>query len=188
MNESAQRAQTIPTHHKTEPSCAPPAFHVMVKPRGAICNLDCTYCYYLAKELLYPGSRFRMAHGLLEDYISQYIAAQRVPEVTFAWQGGEPTLMGLSFFQLAVALQQQYRRPGMRIYNTLQTNATTLDDDWCRFFSQHDFLVGVSLDGPRALHDIYRIDKGGKPTFDAVMEGIALLKKYKVNGIRSGGR
>jgi uncharacterized protein len=159
---------------------APPAFHVMLKPRGAICNLDCAYCYFLAKERLYPGSRFRMADELLESYTRQYIAAQRVPEVTFAWQGGEPTLMGRAFFERAVELQQRYRRPGMRIYNTLQTNGTTLDDDWCRFFKQHNFLIGVSLDGPRALHDAYRVDKGGKPTFDRVMAGIALLKQYRV--------
>lgn len=162
------------------PGGAPPAFHVMTKPRGAICNLDCSYCYFLAKELLYPGSRFQMAHDLLEEYTRQYIAAQRVPEVTFAWQGGEPTLMGLEFFQLALALQQKYRRPGMRIHNTLQTNATTLDDDWCRFFKAHDILIGVSLDGPRDLHDIYRVDKGGKPTFDRVMAGIDLLKRHGV--------
>lgn len=152
----------------------------MAKPRGAICNLDCAYCYFLAKELLYPGSRFRMAHDLLEEYTRQYIEAQRVSEVTFAWQGGEPTLMGLAFFELAVALQQKYRRPAMRIHNALQTNATTLDDGWARFFKRHQFLVGVSLDGPRALHDIYRVDKGGKPTFDRVMDGIALLKQHGV--------
>jgi uncharacterized protein len=152
----------------------------MTKPRGAICNLDCAYCYFLSKELLYPGSRFRMADELLENYIRQYIEAQRVPEVTFAWQGGEPTLMGLDFFRLALELQQKYRRPGMRIHNALQTNATTLDDDWCRFFKQHNFLIGVSLDGPRQLHDVYRVDKGGKSTFDHVMAGIALLKQHRV--------
>jgi uncharacterized protein len=159
---------------------APAAFHLMTKPRGAICNLDCAYCYFLAKELLYPGSRFRMAHDLLEEYIRQYIAAQRVPDVTFAWQGGEPTLMGLEFFELAVALQQKYCQPGMRIHNALQTNATTLDDAWCRFFKQHGFLVGVSLDGPRAMHDLYRVDKGGAPTFDRVINGMALLERHRV--------
>jgi uncharacterized protein len=161
-------------------SLSPPAFHIMTKPRGAICNLDCAYCYFLSKELLYPGSRFRMSNDLLEEYIRQYIEAQRVPEVTFAWQGGEPTLMGLDFFRLAVSYQQKYSRPGMRIYNALQTNATQLDDDWCQFFREHDFLIGVSLDGPRAFHDIYRVDKGGKATFDRVMAGIALLKKHRI--------
>ncbi len=159
---------------------APPAFHVMLKPRGAICNLDCAYCYYLSKELLYPGSRFRMAHDLLEEYTRQYIEGQQVPHVVFAWQGGEPTLMGLDFFRLAIALQQKYRRAGMCIQNTLQTNATLLNDEWCQFFREHEFLVGVSLDGPRDLHDAYRVDKGGKPTFDHVMAGLALLKKHNV--------
>jgi uncharacterized protein len=160
---------------------APAAFHIMLKPRGAICNLDCAYCYFLSKELLYPGSRFRMAEELLEEYTRQYIAAQQAPEVTFGWQGGEPTLMGLEFFQRAIELQQRYRRPGMRIYNALQTNATTLDDDWCRFFKQHGFLIGVSLDGPADLHNTYRVDKGGKPTFDRVMAGIDLLKRHGVD-------
>jgi uncharacterized protein len=157
-----------------------PAFHIMTKPRGAICNLDCAYCYFLSKEFLYPGSRFRMSNDLLEDYIRQYIEAQHVPEVTFAWQGGEPTLMGLDFFRLAVSYQQKYCRPGMRISNTLQTNATRLDDDWCQFFHEQDFLIGVSLDGPREFHDVYRVDKGGNATFDRVMAGIALLKKHNV--------
>jgi uncharacterized protein len=158
----------------------PPAFHVMLKPRGAICNLNCEYCYYLSKEKLYPGSRFRMTGELLEEFTRQYIEAQRVPEVTFGWQGGEPTLMGLDFFRLAVQLQEKYRRPGMRLHNTLQTNGTLLDNEWCRFFREHDFLIGLSLDGPRELHDAYRLDRGGNPTFDRVMAGLALLKKHQV--------
>lgn len=166
--------------HVENPARATSPFHVMVKPRGAICNLDCSYCYYLAKELLYPGSRFRMARDLLETYTQQYIEAQPGDEVTFAWQGGEPTLMGLDFFRLAVEFQEQYRRPGMRIQNTLQTNGTLLDDEWCDFFSAHNFLIGLSLDGPRAMHDAYRVDKGGKPTFDRVMAGVELLKKHHV--------
>lgn len=159
---------------------APAAFHVMTKPRGALCNLDCAYCYYLAKERLYPGSRFRMADDLLEEYIRQYIAAQRVPVVTFTWQGGEPTLMGLDFYRRVVELQRTHRPPGMRIVNTLQTNGATLDDDWCAFFREHEFLIGISLDGPRALHDRYRTDKGGQPTFDRVMRGVALLQAHGV--------
>jgi uncharacterized protein len=121
-----------------------------------------------------------MASDLLEDYTRQYIEAQRVPEVTFAWQGGEPTLMGLDFFRLAMQFQQKYQRPGMHIQNTLQTNGTILDDEWCSFFREHHFLIGLSLDGPRAMHDAYRVDKGGKPTFDRVMEGVAMLKKHGV--------
>jgi len=162
-----------------EPLSVPP-FHLMTKPRGAICNLDCEYCYFLSKELLYPGSRFRMAADLLEEYIKQYIAAQRAPEAVFAWQGGEPTLMGLPFYRLAVELQEKHRRPGVRVLNTLQTNGVLLDDEWCAFLAEHAFLVGISIDGPRELHDRYRVDKGGKPTFDRVMRGVEILKKYGV--------
>jgi uncharacterized protein len=169
---------TIPTAGSK--TIAPPAFHIMTKPRGAICNLDCEYCYFLSKEMLYPGSRFRMADELLEAYTKQYIEAQRVPEVTFAWQGGEPTLMGLDFFKRAVELQQKYRKPGMVIHNALQTNGTTLDDEWGRFLHEHGFLVGLSVDGPQHLHDYYRVDKGGRPTFDKVMQGWELLKKHRV--------
>jgi uncharacterized protein len=157
----------------------PDAFHVMLKPRGAICNLDCKYCYFLSKEMLYPGSHFRMADELLEEYTRQYIAAQRVPEVTFAWQGGEPTLMGLDFFKRAVEYQHKYRQPGMRVFNALQTNGTLLDDEWCRFLHEQDVLVGLSLDGPRALHDAYRVDKGGNPTFERVMAAVQRLQQHK---------
>ena len=152
----------------------------MLKPRGALCNLSCQYCYFLSKERLYPDSAFRMSDALLEEYTRQYIAAQRVPEATFAWQGGEPTLMGLDFYRRAVELQREYAKPGMRVVNALQTNATTLDDEWCEFFHAHNFLLGISLDGPRAMHDAYRVDKGGAPTYDRVMNGIALLKKHQV--------
>jgi uncharacterized protein len=165
---------------QTQQIAAPAVFHIMTKPRGAICNLDCHYCYYLAKERLYPGSRFRMADELLETYIRQYIASQPGPEITFAWQGGEPTLIGLEFFQRVVELQARERRPGTRITNTLQTNATTLDEAWAAFFRQNGFLIGVSLDGPRELHDAYRVDKGGKPTFDQVLAGIRLLQRHAV--------
>jgi uncharacterized protein len=156
------------------------AFHVMIKPRGAICNLDCAYCYFLSKQKLYPNSTFRMSENLLQEYTRQYIESQRGPQITFAWQGGEPTLMGLDFFRQAIAYQQQYREAGMRIVNALQTNGVTLDDDWCEFFKTNGFLVGISLDGPRELHDIYRVDKGGKPTFDRVMVGLRLLQKHGV--------
>lgn len=157
-----------------------PAFHLMTKPRGAICNLDCKYCYFLSKERLYPDSNFRMSETMLEEYTRQYIEAQHVPEVTFAWQGGEPTLMGLDFYKQAVRYQQKHKKPGMRIYNALQTNAVTLDDDWCQFFAENDFLIGISIDGPKELHDAYRVDKGGAPTFDRVIAGLELLKKHGV--------
>jgi uncharacterized protein len=154
----------------------PPAFHIMLKPRGPICNLDCTYCFYLRKEQLYgKGTSFYMPDDVLEEFTRQYIEAQRVPEVTFGWQGGEPTLMGLDFFRKAVALQEKYRKPNMRIKNTFQTNGVLLDDEWCRFFKKHNFLVGLSMDGPRELHDAYRVDKGGKPTFDKVYRALKLL-------------
>jgi uncharacterized protein len=158
----------------------PTAFQVMTKPRGAICNLDCKYCYFLSKERLYPNSSFRMSDNLLETYTRQYIEAQQVSEITFAWQGGEPTLMGLEFYRQAVAYQQKYKRPGMHILNAFQTNALLLDDSWCEFFFEHDFLIGISLDGPRELHDAYRVDKGGRPTFDRVMQGVDLLKQHRV--------
>jgi uncharacterized protein len=154
--------------------------HVMVKPRGAVCNLDCAYCYYLSKELLYPGSRSRMAEELLESYTRQYIEAQSGPEVTFAWQGGEPTLMGIEFFEKAIALQKKYARAGMRILNALQTNGVNLNDEWGRFFHDNNFLIGISIDGPAELHDVYRVDKGGKATFERVMRGVEVLKRQRV--------
>lgn len=164
----------------SETSTSPLAFHVMVKPRGPICNLNCAYCYYLTKEELYPGSDFHMSDGVLESFVRQYIGSQRVPELTFGWQGGEPMLMGLDFFRRATALQEKYRRPGTRIVNALQTNGTLMDDEWGRFFDEHNFLIGLSLDGPKEYHDAYRRDKGGAPTFQRVMQGLALLQKHKV--------
>ena len=158
----------------------PPAFHVMVKPRGAVCNLACDYCFYLQKEQLYPSGSFRMSDVLLEAFTRQYIEAQQTPEITFAWQGGEPTLMGLDFFRRAVELQDKYRRPGARILNALQTNGTLLNKEWAHFLHEHEFLVGLSLDGPRPLHDAYRKDKGSRPTFDRVMAGLNLLKEHQV--------
>ncbi len=163
----------------TEPHSLP-AFHVMVKPRGAVCNLACEYCFYLKKEQLYPGESFRMSEALLETTTRQYIEAQHVPEVTFAWQGGEPTLMGLDFFRLAVELQAKYRRPGMKVNNAFQTNGILLDDEWCRFFHDQRFLVGLSIDGPRALHDMYRHDQGNQPTFARVMRAAGLLREHQV--------
>lgn len=153
-------------------------FTILTKPIGAICNLDCTYCYYLEKEKLYPaGEQFRMTDATLETYIRTYIASQPGEEITFAWQGGEPTLLGLDFFRRVVELQQQHHA-GKRILNALQTNGTLLDDDWCRFFTDHNFLIGLSVDGPRELHDAYRVDKRRKPTFDRVMGGLEFLQKH----------
>jgi len=121
-----------------------------------------------------------MDYRLLESFTRQYIEAQNVPEVVFTWQGGEPTLIGLDFYRQALEFQQKYSRPGLRVINALQTNGTLLDGEWCRFFHKHNFLIGVSLDGPSKLHNAYRVDQEGKPTFDRVMAGIELLKKYDV--------
>jgi len=158
----------------------PPRIHVLAKPSGAACNLACSYCFFLDKELLYPNSNFRMGEELLETYIRQLIESHRSQEVTVAWQGGEPTLMGLPFYRKAIELQQKYRRPGMSFENTLQTNGTLLDDEWCKFFKENNYLIGLSLDGPRRLHDYFRVDKGGRPTFDRVMRGLRLLQKHGV--------
>ena len=164
------------------PPEAPAAFHILAKPTGAICNLDCSYCFFLSKELLYPGSRFRMAEDLQEAYIRQLLEAHRhVPEVMIAWQGGEPTLMGLDFFRRSIALQRKHARPGQRVLNTLQTNGTLLDDEWAVFLKANDFLVGISIDGPAELHDRFRVDKGGKPTFDRVVGGLECLKRRGVD-------
>jgi uncharacterized protein len=153
----------------------------MAKPTGAICNLDCKYCFFLSKEALYPGSPFRMRDDVLEAYIQQLIESQSAPQVTVAWQGGEPTMMGLEFFQQAMALVEKQARPGVTVDHTIQTNGTLLDDVWCRFFRKHRFLVGLSMDGPREKHDAYRVDKGGAPTFDKVMAAARLLQKHEVN-------
>jgi uncharacterized protein len=163
------------------PDTAPPAFHLLAKPTGAICNLDCKYCFFLSKEMLYPGSRFRMADELLETYIKQLLESHQMPDVSIAWQGGEPTLMGLDFFKLSVAYAEKHKRPNQRIQHTIQTNGTKLDDDWCAFFKAHNFLVGLSVDGPRELHDTYRVNKGGSGTFDQVMTGLDFLKKHSVD-------
>jgi len=156
------------------------AFHVMAKPTGARCNLECDYCFFLKKELLYPGSSFRMSDEVLEAYITQTIEAHRVPEVTIAWQGGEPTLMGIDFFRRAVALQKKYAAPGTRVLNTLQTNGVLLNDEWCRFLAKEGFLVGLSLDGPRELHDAFRHDKKGDSVFDRVVAAVRLMQKHRV--------
>ena len=157
-----------------------PAFHVMAKPTGAICNLDCAYCFFLSKEQLYPNSTFRMSDDVMDAYIRQSIEAHSAPEITIAWQGGEPTLMGLDFFRRVVAVAEKYRRPGTTIQHTIQTNGTKLDDSWCEFLREYNFLVGISVDGPREMHDVYRRDKGGGPTFDKVIKGLKLMQQAGV--------
>jgi uncharacterized protein len=162
------------------PANAPTAFHLLTKPTGAICNLDCSYCYFLSKEMLYTGSRFRMADELLEVYIRQLIESHRSREITVAWQGGEPTLMGLEFFRRSIDHVEKYRKPGMTVQYSIQTNGTKLDGEWCEFFREHKFLVGLSIDGPQELHNTYRVDKGGNGTFRQVMRGLNFLKKHRV--------
>ena len=159
---------------------APRSFHLLTKPTGAICNLDCSYCFFLSKEELYPDSPFRMNDVLLEEYVRQLLESHRDDEVTVAWQGGEPTMMRLPFFARSVELVQKHKRPGQRVEYTIQTNGTLLDDEWGAFLKEHDFLVGISIDGPREIHDTYRVDKGGKPTFDRVMVGLDVLKRHEV--------
>lgn len=157
-----------------------PPFHVLSKPIGPICNLDCKYCFYLEKEVLYPDtSRWAMPADVLESYIRQYIHQQNTDMIHFAWQGGEPTLLGVDYFRNVIALQAKYAN-GKRIENAFQTNGVLLNDEWANFFAENNFLVGISIDGPGELHDAYRVDKGGQPTFDRVMRGVSFLKKHSV--------
>ena len=172
--------KVAPTAPVVRPANAPPAFHLLAKPRGAICNLDCKYCFYLSKEELYKGSSFRMTDETLETYIRQLIESHEVPEVTVAWQGGEPTLMGLDFFRRSIVYEKEYAKPGMKVQNTIQTNGTLINDEWAAFFKENDFLVGLSIDGPREMHDFYRVDRQGEPTFDKVMRGLGFLQKHGV--------
>jgi uncharacterized protein len=158
-----------------------PAFHVMAKPAGAQCNCVCDYCFFLKKERLYPGSDFRMSGEVLESYIRQIVEAHRgVNEVTVAWQGGEPTLMGLDFFLRSIELEKKYAPASMRIENTIQTNGVLIDEEWCRFLKENNFLVGISIDGPRHLHDAFRRDKAGKPVYDKVVNAVHLMQKHGV--------
>lgn len=165
---------------ESERGGSPPVFHVMAKPTGARCNLDCAYCFFRKKERLYPKSDFRMTDEVMERFVRQTIEGHRVPHVTIAWQGGEPTLMGLEFFRRSVEVQRRYAKPGTRIENTFQTNGILLDDEWCRFFRENNFLIGLSIDGPGELHDTYRKDRRGRGTFDRVLEAARLLRKHRV--------
>jgi uncharacterized protein len=156
-------------------------FHAMAKPVGSTCNLDCAYCYYLSKEKLPngPGAQ-RMPDETLELFIKQYIDGVTGPQVVFSWQGGEPTLLGLDFFRKVVAYEKKHAKPGQRIENDLQTNGTLLNEEWCGFLKTNRFLVGLSIDGPREIHDHYRVTKGGRPTFDQVFAAAKLLQRHGV--------
>ncbi len=155
-------------------------FHAMVKPIGATCNLDCTYCYYLHKNELLSHKSPKMTEEVLEEHIRQYIESQEGEEIVFSWQGGEPTLLGLDYFRKIIELQDKYRPKDQRIENDLQTNGTLIDEDWCRFLRKHNFLVGLSIDGPCDLHDRFRVTRGGKPTFDSVFATAKLLRRFGV--------
>lgn len=157
---------------------APVAFATLVKPIGSTCNLDCQYCYYLDKADLYEGRQACMNDELLEAYIRQYIEGNDVPVITFCWHGGEPLMTGLDFYRRAVELQKKYAGE-KKIENTLQTNGTLITEEWCRFFADNNFLVGLSIDGPRDIHDAYRTNKGGEPTFDKVMKAVELMTRHK---------
>ncbi|MGC1361851.1 MAG: anaerobic sulfatase maturase [Silvibacterium sp.] len=160
---------------------SPPCFHLLAKPSGSTCNIDCKYCFFLSKEALYPNDKQRMSDSTLETYIRQLLESHRTPTVTVAWQGGEPTLMKLDFFRRSVELVDKYRRPGQVVQHTFQTNGILLDDDWCAFFKEHNFLVGLSVDGPREIHNTNRLDRGGQGTFDKVMNGWRKLRQHKVD-------
>jgi uncharacterized protein len=156
-------------------------FTLLVKPTGAACNLACEYCFYLGKERLYPGSRLRMSDEVLKSYILQLLASQPQGAVNLSWQGGEPTLMGLEFFRRSVELVKQYIKPGQEATYSLQTNGILLDQEWCAFFQEHHFLVGLSIDGPASMHNTFRVDQGGRGTYDRVVYAWKLLQKYRVD-------
>jgi len=156
-------------------------YHVMVKPIGPVCNLECKYCYYLDKYKLYPAERnWIMTEETLEIFIRQYIESQDIPEITFHWQGGEPTLAGIEFFKKALSYQKKYAN-GKHIYNALQTNGTQLDDEWCELFNQNNILVGLSIDGPEDIHNQMRLEKNGSGSFLEVMKGLGLLRKHDID-------
>ena len=157
----------------------PTSFNIMFKPAGSLCNLDCNYCYYLDKAEIYGGREPKMTLEILENCVREYIAANDVQEVTFNWHGGEPLVMGLDFYKRAVELQQRYCGDKV-IRNTIQTNGTLITPEFAAFFKENDFLVGISIDGPKDIHDKYRKDKGGFPTFDKVVSAIGMLYRYGV--------
>ena len=179
LKQSVGNGQSVETAPIMHPD-APPGFHLLAKPSGSTCNIDCTYCFFLSKEALYPNEKSRMSEATLEVYIRQLLESHRAPQVTVAWQGGEPTLMKVEFFRRSIELVEKYRRPGQVVLHTFQTNGMLLDDEWCEFFLEHKFLVGLSVDGPRELHDTYRVDRRKKGTFDRVMEGWRHLRKHGV--------
>ncbi len=157
-------------------------YHLLAKPAGAACNLGCQYCFFLSKEHLYPTRESPlMSEPLLETYIRQLMQSSPGPQVDVAWQGGEPMLRGLDFFRRSVELANQYRGSHQRVQHTMQTNGTLIDDEWAAFFKQNNYLVGISIDGPRALHDSYRVNKRGEGSFDDVLRGWHCLQRHRVD-------
>jgi len=154
-------------------------FTLLIKPSGSDCNIDCRYCFYKDRSPQYGRGKQRMSDEVLAKLVKDYMQLG-FPVAGFAWQGGEPTLMGVDFFKRAVELQKEYGTPGQQVSNTLQTNAVLLDEKWCRFFHDNKFLLGISIDGPKEFHDRYRVDRGGAGTFDRVMRGIGNCKKHHV--------
>ncbi|MBN2019863.1 MAG: radical SAM protein, partial [Sedimentisphaerales bacterium] len=155
-------------------------FNVIAKPIGPVCNLDCKYCFYKEKHALFPKNHnYHISDEILEEFTRRYIESQPLSPVPFVWQGGEPTLLGLDFFRKAVRFQKKYAQ-NKQITNSLQTNGTLLDDSWCEFLAQNNFLVGISIDGPEDIHNVFRADRKGRPTFDTVMRGLDCLKKHQV--------
>ncbi|MDP3584754.1 MAG: anaerobic sulfatase maturase [Thiobacillus sp.] len=156
-------------------------YHLLAKPAGAACNLGCQYCFFLSKENLYTGESHLMDEATLETYIRQLMESSPGPQVDVAWQGGEPMLRGLNFYKRSVQLAEKYRKPHQRILHTLQTNGTLITDEWAAFFKQNNYLVGLSIDGPRAMHDAYRVSKKGEGSFDDVIRGWTCLKQHQVD-------
>ena len=187
LSKNAFAIATHPLYQQLRSTAAsiphPAHCYTMAKPSGSVCNLDCTYCFYLEKEKLYPDrqTHWRMNDATLVRYIEQQIDAQQGQEVVFSWQGGEPTLLGIAFYERAFAIQQAYvQGKNKHIVNTFQTNGIKINDEWARLFAQHQVLVGISIDGPRALHDRYRVKRNGLPSFDLVIAGIEALKRHGV--------
>ena len=157
-----------------------PGIHVVAKPIGPVCNIQCDYCFYLEKQALFrAGEQYRMPDKVLGAFIAKYVASQPTPVVEFVWQGGEPTLLGIDFFRRVVELQKPFTKD-KRITNSFQTNGTLLTDEWCRFLKRHDFMVGLSLDGPEDIHNRFRKDRKGRGTFDRAMLGLRLLQQHKI--------
>lgn len=155
-------------------------FHMLAKPIGPVCNLDCTYCFYIEKRALFAGeTSFKMSDVVLETFIKKYIQAQDIPEIQFVWQGGEPTLLGIPYYRKIIDYQKKYAN-GKKIINSIQTNGVLLDEQWCQFLKANDFLVGLSLDGPQDINDHYRKDCAGKPTFDRVLEAVQCMQRIGV--------